>query len=177
MPLPPTPEPTPKRRAREAGPVPQEVPSTPTKRHARVNIQRKPKTKESTKKEALQAEPAVTEVAVPEPHFAEAEAAVVELPAPEPGLLPIKHSAQTFRLLQQSILSKLRGCGSLLEATDETAYLPCLESHERDVRNTLQRTVAEDEGNCTLLVGPRGVGKSTVSRLSVPFLWYVPPLT
>lgn len=81
------------------------------------------------------------------------------------------YSAANLRLLQSCILTKLRGHQPLPSAaaagaadTSAPEYLPSLEVYERDVRNSLERTISEDEGNCTLLVGPRGVGKSTVSR-------------
>jgi hypothetical protein len=51
-------------------------------------------------------------------------------------------------------------------------YLVGLQVYERDLRATLDRTVTEGEGNCLLLVGPRGVGKTAVSFLvTLPCLY------
>lgn len=49
-------------------------------------------------------------------------------------------------------------------------YLPSLSTYERDLRSTLDRTVTEGEGNCLLIVGARGAGKTAVSTIQDPVM-------
>lgn len=54
------------------------------------------------------------------------------------------------------------------------ASQPCLsQAHaaaEKDVRNTLDRTIRDGEGNCMLIIGERGIGKSAIIERSLKML-------
>ncbi|KAH8920406.1 hypothetical protein BT69DRAFT_1352407 [Atractiella rhizophila] len=81
----------------------------------------------------------------------------------------------------EGILASLAGRSSALhdlpkqmKTTSElldAPYLPGMkEDWERDVRWVLDRTVKYGEGNCVLLVGPRGVGKSLMVHRNLALL-------
>lgn len=55
--------------------------------------------------------------------------------------------------------------------TDLDQYLTAEhETSERDVRATLDRTIREGEGNCLLLVGERGIGKTAIVNRSIELM-------
>lgn len=173
---PPTPELTPNRKhkganGRKAPPVHVvQLPPTPTKTPTKPTKRRRPITEPTQETSLLDApvevEPASTETyrQSPQPEATPALPAARNTTSGQIVTSPGRvYSTESLRLLQSSILSKLRGYQPLISDTDKSPFLPCLESYEKDVRSSLERTVTEDEGNCTLLIGPRGVGKSTVS--------------
>ena len=90
-----------------------------------------------------------------------------------------------IRILDR-VLERLSGpCSTVQKSVaapnpHEPAYRPWLaaracmsagqEAAEKDVRNTLDRTVREGEGNCLLLVGERGIGKTAIVDRSLKTL-------
>lgn len=110
-----------------------------------------------------------------------------ERPAsPAVPLLPERlHSREEVVRVLHEVLERLSGPTHTLPSADppepsDPAFrtwldqLPCLsEGHiaaERDVRNMLNRTIREGEGNCLLLVGERGIGKTAVIDRSLEVL-------
>jgi hypothetical protein len=91
---------------------------------------------------------------------------------PQFGRYPSADMLPVFDSVLCSLASRLGpsdGGGGAEEGKGEEEYHECLsglEKHEREVRATLKRTVGEGEGNCMLLIGPTGVGKTAASPIS-----------
>jgi len=111
---------------------------------------------------------------------------------PTPSTTPDRSPQQTASYPTQDILSLLQKvleqlsspCASIStscsvkpgnpEYRTWLASQPCLSpahaAAEKDVRNTLDRTIRDGEGNCMLVIGERGIGKSAIVERSLKTL-------
>lgn len=108
---------------------------------------------------------------------------------PTPSTTPDRTPRQSTSYPTQDILSLLQRvleqlsspCASISTSNaikpNDSSYIswlaarPCLSpSHsaaEKDVRNTLDRTIRDGEGNCMLVIGERGIGKTAIIERSL----------